>query len=247
MKKLQKFKTIISIVVMMLLLLSPKQVQANVQSRSDKARLTNKTASEFFELIRKMETSSGPMGLSATVEEVTVNAGTANEGKTISETSDSNNIDAHMMKNTEWGAVAMLMDSAYGSKQSGSSSTATTTGNKSGVYEFSSRWEYIAGMWNTKNSYNGYIYYANEKYWDKYTEEANKVGDATKETLNWKNSSGSGFVSSTYPVFIRGSSSAFSFNGHGGYANSNGGARVAVVCGSRILKCAILEYIKFYG
>lgn len=236
MKKLQKFKAIISILIMILLFSIPNQVQANAQSRSDKDRLTGKTASEFFELIRKMETSSGPMGLGATVKEVTVNAGTANERKTISETSDPNNIDVHMIKNTEWGAVAMLMDSAYGSKQSGSSTTATTTGNKSGVYEFFSGWEYVAGMWNTKNDYNGYIYYADDtKYWNKYTEEVNKVGDATKETPSWKSASFAYFVTSSYPVFRRGSSGAFDFNGGHGSASSGLGSRAAVVCGSRTL------------
>ena len=237
-KEKQKFKTIISIIIMILLFSIPTKVHANVQSRSDKGRLTGKTASEFFQLIREMETSSGPMGLGATVTEVTVNSGTANEGKTISETSASNNIDVHMIKNTEWGAVAMLMDSAYGSKQSGNSSTATTTGNKSGVYEFFSGYEYVAGMWNKKNDYNGYIYYADDtKYWNKYTEEANKVGDATKETPNWKGASNANFVSSSYPVFARGGSGAFSFyfGRFLGSAGSDYGSRAAVVCGSRTL------------
>ena len=44
-------------------------VHANVQSRPDNKRLTGKTAGHFFTLIRKMETTDGPMGLSATIDD----------------------------------------------------------------------------------------------------------------------------------------------------------------------------------
>lgn len=200
---------------------------ANVQSRPDNTRLTRKTAGQFFTLIRKMETEGGPMGLSATIDD------------SGNETSSSNNIDAHMIKNTEWGAAVMLMDSAYGSKTSGESSTATTTGNASGVYQMFSGYEYVAGIYSTSTSYTSNwstIKNAPAKYWNDYQSGNSITGDATKETHRWKGASYAGFVSASFPVFKRGPSGAFSYYCsdyvNGGDAGSYFGSRAVVVCGA---------------
>lgn len=197
---------------------------ANVQSRPDNTRLTNKTAGQFFTLIRKMETEGGPMGLSATIDD------------SGNETSSSNNIDAHMIKNTEWGAAVMLMDSAYGSKISGSSSTATTTGNASGVYQMFSGYEYVAGIYSTSLSSTSNlitIKNAPAKYWNDYQSGNSITGDATKETPCWKGAPSDLFVSESYRVFIRGNSGAFNSD----YYHYNNpynfyGSRAVVVCGA---------------
>ena len=197
-------------------------VHANVQSRPDNTRLTNKTAGQFFTLIRKMETEGGPMGLSATIDD------------SGNETSSSNNIDAHMIKNTEWGAAVMLMDSAYGSKISGSSSTATTTGNASGVYQMFSGEEYVAGIYSTSSSTSNWstIKNAPAKYWNEYQSGNSITGDAPKETHIWKGAGNANFVSASRPVFLRGNIGAFASYYNLGYADSRYGCRAVVVCGA---------------
>ena len=158
-------------------------------------------------------------------------------------------LDSHMMKNTEWGAVAYLQHSAYGSQASvrinnneafitGYASTtepikgyngasidgnrheatsigvdgtytvnylntnsgvASTTGNKTGIYDMSGgAWEYVAGYTTGASTVGGSSgitsLYSNfftdstyTKYWDKYTSTTNTqynnkiLGDATGE------------------------------------------------------------------
>ena len=158
-------------------------------------------------------------------------------------------LDSHMMKNTEWGAVAYLQHSAYGSQASvrinnneayitgyasttepttgptssstttnrhestsigvdgtytvnylnNNSSVASTTGNKTGIYDMSGgAWEYVMGYTTGASTVGGSSgitsLYSNfftdstyTKYWDKYTSTTvtqynNKIlGDATGE------------------------------------------------------------------
>ena len=158
-------------------------------------------------------------------------------------------LDSHMMKNTEWGAVAYLQHSAYGSQSSVrinnneayitgyasttepttgptssstdtnrhesislgkdgtytvnylniNSSVASTTGNRSGIYDMAGgSWEYVAGYTTGASTVGGSSgitsiysdFFTNSiytKYWDKYTSTTNKqfnnriLGDATGE------------------------------------------------------------------
>ena len=162
------------------------------------------------------------------------------------------NLDSHMMKNTEWGAVAYLQHSTYGSRASvrannnsayitgyaateeptlgynngtsidgnrnesttlgvdgtytinylnANSSVASTTGNKTGIYDMSGgAWEYVAGYITGASTVGGSSgitsLYSNfftdstyTKYWDKYTSTTTTntnynyrlLGDATGE------------------------------------------------------------------
>ena len=158
-------------------------------------------------------------------------------------------LDSHMMKNTEWGAVAYLQHSAYGSQASvriynneayitgyasttepttgptssstttnrhestsigvdgtytvnylnNNSSVASTTGNKTGIYDMSGgAWEYVMGYTTGATTVGGgsgitslysnfFTNSAYIKYWDKYTSTIvtqynNRIlGDATGE------------------------------------------------------------------
>lgn len=214
--------------ICMIILLSG-QVQANVQSRPNATSLTGRTASDFFALIRQMETSGQSMGLNASVD------------STGKETSSSNNIDVHMIKNTEYGGAAMLSASSYGAAPTGSSN-ATTTGNEYGIYQMAAgNWEYVAGMLeNTNNSYVTNIKNASKCYWNYYTNPSNSYsdysgyvpGDATKETAGWKSAGFSNFVNSGDPVFIRGYNGLFSFSSSGGNGGSDCSSRAAAVCGA---------------
>ena len=159
------------------------------------------------------------------------------------------NLDSHMMKNTEWGCVAYLQHSIYGSQASvrinsneafitgyastteptlgyngasidgnrhestslgvdgtytvnylnSKSSVASTTGNKSGIYDMAGgSWEYVAGYTTGATKVGGDSgitslypdFFTNStytKYWDKYTSTTNTqfnnriLGDATGE------------------------------------------------------------------
>ena len=124
--------------------------------------------------------------------------------------SDSNIIDTHMMKNSEWGAVAYLAQSSYGRNKHEveidtdngsyvSNISQSTTGNITGIYNMSgSEWEYVAGYVNNGNSnltkYGASLVSANAKYKDvyskgssdtnssNYTANSSKYGDAIYET-----------------------------------------------------------------
>ena len=159
------------------------------------------------------------------------------------------NLDSHMMKNTEWGAVAYLQHSVYGSQASvrlnnnsafitgytgteeptkgyssssiegnryettalgkdgkytinylnSKSTIASTTGNKTGIYDMSGgSWEYVVGYTTRASTVGGKSeitsiyqdFFSNiiyTKYWDKYTSTTNTqfnnriLGDATGE------------------------------------------------------------------
>ena len=199
------------------------------ESRPDQASLVNRTASDFFALIRTMEASGGPLGLNATIDD----AG--------NETSDSNNIDAHMIKNTEYGTVAMLAASVYGAKNSTGvgSTVATTTNNATGVYQMGTskngdKYEYVAGILGTSTSANiKNIKNAPSKYWNNYTTERSsyKPGDGMKPEISW--APNDYWVSSSYPVFGRLSSSGvFSYSSGSGNADGYNSSRAVVVCGA---------------
>ena len=115
--------------------------------------------------------------------------------------------DSHMMKNTEWGAIAYLAESKYGrngTKMGTNSSNYTTgqgnyvaytnqstTGNIYGIYDMSGgAWEYVAGYINnsdvSSNGQNTSLVNAvktNPKYADVYT-----AGTSDDQSNNYSNS-----------------------------------------------------------
>lgn len=124
--------------------------------------------------IRKMEETGGTLGLTDTI----------NTTDLTSSASTSNNLDIHMEKNTEYGAMAILSASAYGN-QNKINSGETTTGNKSGVYINLNK------EWVSAGSLTGYAQFenANVKYKNAYTTKyVAKVGDAISETAGWHES-----------------------------------------------------------
>ncbi len=216
----------ILLLIIMLAIMHPTISKANLQSRPGAPSLVSTTASNFFLLCRQMETSGGPLGLSATIEV---------QDNKVKETSDSNGIDVHMIKNTEYGTAAMLAASAYGECPSGYSSSITdsTTGNDSGIMQMAAgKYEYVAGIYNKSNSYNTYIYNADDKYKNVYNSETSIPGDATLETKKWKGASNASFVASSYPVFLRSYLGVFNYYYSSGLSSSGVGSRAAVVCGA---------------
>ena len=165
--------------------------------------------------VRKMEELGGAMGLSETLN------------SNLTSSSDSNNIDVHMMRTTEYGAIAILSASGYGnSKTLQNSSIKTTTGNKTGVYFTGTTWEWNAG------GLQGYIFRGvNAKYYDSYTGSSSsaKVGDAIG-CRGWHSASTSNWVTENNPYFARDNGGLFSIDD-----DDNGVAyagRGVAVCGA---------------
>ena len=152
-------------------------------------------------------------------------------------------LQSHMLKNSEWGAVAYLTESKYG--RNGTEVTQNTnedyltgggtayaetntnqssTGNVYGIYDLNGgTYEYVAGYYkNGKSTYlnNGSSFTdgTSDAYSTAYdtavAETGYKYGDATYETSGW-HSDNAYFVNSGNPFFGRG--------GHGNYDASNSG------------------------
>ena len=216
---MRKIKLSIFIILIMMLAL-PTMVQAGFQSVPNKS-LVSKTADEFFEGCRNMEAGGGVLGLSENIQTTTY-LGTTNNG-----------IDAHMALNTEWGTIALLTDSAYGIGKdiAGKNNTKTSTGNSTGIYGLANgTYEYVASTYSGTNStYNTKIRNANSRYFTSYSSNTSKAGDALNCT-NWLSASYSFWTGASSPVFKRGCSGLFSFNGNTGGSSSGGGSRAVVVC-----------------
>lgn len=224
---MKKFKNKIiatSVVAIIMTAFSINISNAVLESRPDSASLTRKTPSDFFALIRQMETSDGPLGLNATVSD---------DG---TETSSSNNIDVHMIKNTEYGTVGMLAASVYGAKNGDGDSNGTTTGNVTGVYQMGTgqngdQTEYVAGiLGDTSSSYLKNIKNAPQKYWNNYTlDKVSKPGDGTLE-ISWGYTS---WLGASSPVFRRYDyGGAFGIVGSNGSDNNDYSSRAVVVSGA---------------
>lgn len=221
---MKKTKLILATLTIMFvaLLCSTVEVQAALQANSDTNYKSEniKKPWEWMRSFRSMENSGGGMGLSET------------QGTDLTSTSGSNSIDVHMMRATEYGAIAILSASGYGNP-SNNLGGLTTTGNKTGIYFSGSNWEWVAGGLEN-NIFSG----TNKKYYDTYKNgdrSSARVGDALGETTNngcqgWHSASNSEWVNSSYPYFFRGAGGLFSF--YHGTANGNYFGRGVAVVGA---------------
>lgn len=173
--------------------------------------------------IRNMEKSGEAMGLNETLN------------TDLTPLSESNNIDVHFLRSTEYGAVAILSASGYGNPQILQESTIkTTTGNKTGVYFSGEHWEWVSARVETAPAGG------DSRYYDSYTgvQESARVGDALGDSTtsnpgctSWHSASYAAWISSKSPLFIRGYSGLFSYD----YTSSTGwdrSARGVAVCGT---------------
>lgn len=223
---MKKKRFILSLVVGLGITLLPMQTNAVVlQANPNTNGQASYKPTDWMTYIREMETANQAMGLSEKVDETTKKA-----------TSTSNDIDVHMAKTTEWGAMAILSASGYGnSKIIQESDITTTTGNKSGVY-IPLIWESTAGGLENE-IFSG----VDERYYDEYTSSytSAKTGDGLgKKGTNvpgcarWHGASDTGqwWVAANYTGFFRGGGTMFAFTTSYMFAG-NGLGRAAVVCG----------------
>ena len=153
------------------LILNPIKSKAALQANGNGN--STATINDWLINIRKIEAIGGTLGLAAGI-----NGNLTDSGET-------NNIDVHMQKNTEYGAMAILSASAYGNQKKIADGE-TTTGNKSGIYIFLNIEWVVAGInnFNVVNFKN-----AEGKYKNIYTNTyVAKIGDAITETRGWHGS-----------------------------------------------------------
>ena len=221
MKEKTKQKMLAFILVLAFAILMPfSNVKASLQANPNTQYTKSDALTSWMVNIRNMEKSGEAMGLSETF----------NSDYT---STSSNGIDVHMMKSTEYGAIAILSASGYGNpKKLQESTIETTTGNKTGVY-FSgvSYWEWVAGG-GAGNPVSG----MNARYYDKYGDA--KAGDALGSynsanpgCAGWHSASYANWVNGSYPYLLRGYGGLFSF-GNVGYADYSSLARGVAVCGA---------------
>ena len=219
--KLQTKLTALAVTLFAAAVLPTGQVKAALQSNPNTQYKTQYYPTTWMTQIRQIETSGNAMGLSETLN------------SDLTSSSESNGIDVHMMKSTEYGAIAILSASGYGNPQTlQSSSVKTTTGNKTGIYFSGSNWEWVAG------GLSGSIFSGvNSRYFDTYSgsQASARIGDALGSASStnpgcagWHSASNSNWVDGGVTYFVRGSGGLFCFYGYDPI-NSNCARGVAVV------------------
>ena len=221
MKEKTKVKLLTLAIMLVTMTLMPiGQVKAALQANPNTQYTKKDSATNWISNFRKMETAGGAMGLNETLN------------TDLTSSSGSNGIDVHMMRTTEYGAIAILSASGYGNPSNAQAIT-STTGNETGVMLNTNNWEWTAG------GLQGSIFSGvNSRYFDTYTgnQSSARAGDALGSsttpntgTAGWHSASYSNWVYSSYSYFERGSEGIFSFGG-----SSSGGyyGRGVVVCGA---------------
>ena len=223
MREKTKLKLISLVVILAVMVLLPVgNVKASLQSNPNTHYQKGDWLTNWMVNIRNMEKTGEAMGLSETF----------NSDYT---STSSNGIDVHMMKSTEYGAIAILSASGYGNPDKlQNSAEKTTTGNKTGVYFSGANWEYVAG------GLEGSIFSGvNSRYFDSYTgaQASAKIGDALGSSatenpgcMGWHSASNSYWVNGSNPYFVRDGGGLFSFSGN--YYGSSYVGRGVGVCGA---------------
>lgn len=164
------------------MILNPIKSKAALQANGNGN--STATINEWLINIRKMEATGGTLGLEAGINGNLTDSGT------------SNNLDIHMQKNTEYGAMAILSASAYGNQakitgvedETNGVKYKTTTGNKSGIYITLNK-EWVSAGDNKLGTNVENFRIAVDKYKNIYTGSyVAKLGDAITETKGWHGS-----------------------------------------------------------
>lgn len=247
-----KVKKILIGTIVILAILMP--VKSNATLQANGSSVAKKRVSQWMPEIRTMESQGGTLGLTGSDS---LNQELEEDNKV----ENSNNLDIHMQKNTEYGAMVILSASNYGKStpvhEDSDGSLATTTGNKSGVYMNLSNPEWVAagGLSRIGVFKNAQLKYKNVY---NYQKEDRKIGDALFETAfwhktgksvmaNWNGRDDSGLRRGY------GGGSIFAYDNRdytgGDYNPPAYASRAVVVIGARILKRFVLCtcYKKYKG
>ena len=182
--------------------ISKAALQANQNTQYTK----RDTLGNWLKSFRQMETTGGAMGLEETLNE------------DLTSSSESNGIDVHMMRTTEYGAIAILSASGYGNSSNDQYIT-STTGNNTGVILNTNHeiYELTAADLNAPSEVN------KRRYFDIYTTSntSAKIGDAMGNSST-PNPGCTGWHSATYNDWIHGQAPLLLRGGGGIFSYSNG-------------------------
>lgn len=198
MKTKKKILVGIFAISMACIILQPNKSNAALQSNGGKP--ATKSMNDWILQIRQMQELGGTLGRTDDIS-------------TTNLTSNATDLDIHMEKNTEYGAMVILSASAYGNPdkiQDGG----TTTGNSTGIVMNLNK-EWVAAL-NSTSSEN--IAKASKRYKNIYTSTYEpKIGDAIKETEGWHGYVQNFWINYTHDSgLIRSKEvSIFSYWGHG--------------------------------
>lgn len=170
-----KFMITILFVAMMCVVLIPNKVKG-VTLQANGGTPATYTVNNWLLYVREMQKTGGALGLGDTINE--------------NLTSTNINLDIHMEKNTEYGAMAILSASSYGMGSTPIADGGWTTGNPTGIkININKEWV-AAGCVELGNSNVPRFGSALGRYKNIYTltEKGGKVGD-TIDLRNWHGNS----------------------------------------------------------
>lgn len=229
MKIKNKILTIMVTGVALSALIMPNKSNAALQSNGGTPAV--KLQGDWVLQIRQMQEMGGTLGRTDSIN-------------TTNLTSNATDLDIHMEKNTEYGAMAILSASAYGNPNKINDGE-TTTGNSTGiVINFNN--ERVSAA-SSEQKYVGEFISANNRYKNVYSgkDYVAKMGDAILETYNWHGSTNNEWID--YPTnsivvrSVKNGKSIFSYNAANGAANDGIGnyrkqcsSRACIVVGTGI-------------
>ena len=203
-----KNKIIISLVILIFILMIATSVNAAIEIKPGTTTHTNISANNSFQYCYNMRNPTSSLG--------------------------NNTLDPHLTLNKDWGAVAYLGLSGYGSVSSDKGSTTTidgtsyttTTGNPTGVLNFGKNHTQTSSLIQGYKEGTWGIYFGNliNNLNTGYTEtitSTNTRGLATSETKGWCSSSELDTLVADRPINIR--TNILSY-GRGGYNSGYGSA-----------------------
>ena len=177
------------IVLSVIMMYIPTRSKAGLQANGESVK--QDSLDKWLLNVRQMESSGGTLGLTDSI----------NQTDLTSSAETSNNLDIHMEKNTEYGAMAILSASSYG-KPDKINYGETTTGNKSGIYININKEWVAAGSLSSCSFYTKVnARYKNYCVYGSTETTAARSGDAILETKGWHGSNVSewlGFGGSDY-------------------------------------------------
>ena len=177
MSKRRKMLIMIFIIMIVGILILSTRVEAALQANGGTPVTAN--LNDWIKAVRQMQATGGTLGLTDTINS--------------NLTSSNKNMDIHMQKNTEYGAMAILSASAYGNPNKITDGQ-TTTGNASGIQiKLNEEWV-AAGPSSTEA---GNMKNAAGRYWNNYgtgNGSNSKNGDAMAETNGWHGSTGNSWL-----------------------------------------------------
>lgn len=220
MKTKEKLILFTILMITLILILLPNTVNAALQSNGGTPKTD--TINNWLINIRNMQATGGTLGLTDSIDNNNL-------------TSNNTNLDIHMEKNTEYGALVILSASSYG-KPNKVNDGDTTTGNATGVKMKINR-EWVSAGCSSFNSAK--FQSALERYKNIYTTSyVAKKGDAI---LSWHGSTRSNWLNNvTASGLLRAyAGSIFSYVGSGDANNgaiysSSWATRAVIVVGSGI-------------